>query len=402
MRLTNEMAKKLKEEFPVFVKDKGLVYLDSSATSQMPESVIDFMAEHYRYGRANVGRGVYPKSLEVSEKYARARGAVAKFINADPSEIIFVRNATEGINLLSRVVGKFLGGTNIVLTEMEHHSNLLPWQKLAKRRGFELRFIKIKEDFTLDLEDAKKKIDSGTVLVGLNHVSNVFGTVNDLTEFIELAKDFGAVTVVDAAQSVGHVKVDVEEINCDFLVFSGHKIFGPTGIGVLYGVKDLLDEMPPFMEGGGMVSKATFLDAEWQYPPLKFEAGTPNIGGALGLQKAIEFVSRIDVMEIGKWNKELVGYLIRNLKEISGVKVYAADAIINSGVVSFTVEGMTSHDVARKLGEKGICVRSGCHCCSPLMQTLGIEGTVRVSFYPYNTFEDIDFLVLELRKIISP
>lgn len=402
MRLTNEMALKLRAEFPIFNDKQGekFVYLDNASTSQMPNSVIDTLIDHFKSGKSNIGRGVYKLNREATDRYGKARGAVAKFINADPNEIVFTRNATEGINLLSRTIGRFLEGDNIVLTEMEHHANLLPWQQLAKRRRMELRFIRMKEDFTLDLEDAEKKIDSGTALVGMNHVSNVFGTINDLTEIIELAKDNGAITVVDSCQGVGHMPVDVEDINCDFMVFSAHKIFGPTGVGVLFGVYDLLAETPPFMEGGGMVSCADFREAEWNYPPLKFEAGTPNIGGAIAFAKSIEFAERIGLEEIAKWGKEMTMYAFRKMREVPGIKIYAADSIINSGIVSFTMPGMTSHELAAKLDGFGICVRSGKHCVHPILKKMGLEeGVARISFAPYNTTDEIDYLVQCLQEI---
>jgi cysteine desulfurase/selenocysteine lyase len=404
MRMTNEMALKLRLEFPIFNNGEGkFVYLDSASTMQMPYSVIDVISDHYKKGKSNVGRGVYDLNQRTTDKYAKARGAVAKFINADPNEIIFTRNATEGINLLSRTVGRFLEGDNIVLTEMEHHANLLPWQQLARRRRMELRFIKMKDDFTLDIEDAEKKIDKGTCLVGMNHVSNVFGTVNDLTEVIELAKDNGAITVVDSCQGVGHMPVDVQDLNCDYMVFSGHKIFGPTGIGVLFGVYDLLAETPPFMEGGGMVKDAEWNDAEWEYPPLKFEAGTPNVAGAIGFAKAIEFAERVGLEEIAKWNKDLTMHSMLKLKEIPGLKFYAADVALNSGIISFTLQGLGSHEVAKRLNEKGICVRSGKHCTHPVMKKLGLEeGVVRISFAPYNTKGDVDYLAECLRSITKP
>lgn len=401
MRITNRRAKRLKKDFPIFKNNKRLVYLDSAATSQRPRKVIEAINDFYKKDNANVGRGLYTLSEKAMERYNAARKTIAKFINADEKEIVFTRNTTESLNLLSYTLPSILkkGKDEIVLTEMEHHSNLVPWQQLAEKNRMKLKFIKMKPDYTLDYEDARKKITKRTAIISVTHVSNVLGTINDIEKLVELGKKRGAITIIDAAQSIQHLKIDVKKIGCDFLAFSSHKMLGPTGIGILYGKKELLEKLSPFNFGGGMIKKVTWKDADWEEPPEKFEAGTPNVAGAVGLAEAINYLEKIGVKNIAEWDKKLKNYTLEKLKEIPGIKIYNHGKNKSVGIISFNLKAIHPHDVAELLNEKRIAIRAG-HCCTmPLMKKLGISGVSRVSFSIYNTFEDIDLLVETLKKI---
>lgn len=401
MRITNRRAKRLKKDFPIFKNNKRLVYLDSAATSQRPRKVIEAINDFYKKDNANVGRGLYTLSEKAMERYNAARKTIAKFINADEKEIVFTRNTTESLNLLSYTLPSILkkGKDEIVLTEMEHHSNLVPWQQLAKENRMKLKFIKMKPDYTLDYEDARKKITKRTAIISVTHISNVLGTINDIEKLVELGKKRGAITIIDAAQSIQHLKIDVKKIGCDFLAFSSHKMLGPTGIGILYGKKELLEKLSPFNFGGGMIKKVTWKDADWEEPPEKFEAGTPNVAGAVGLAEAINYLEKIGVKNIAEWDKKLKNYALEKLKEIPGIKIYNHRENKSVGIISFNLKAIHPHDVAELLNEKRIAIRAG-HCCTmPLMKKLGISGVSRVSFSIYNTFEDIDLLVETLKKI---
>ena len=401
MRITNRRAKRLKKDFPIFGNNKRLVYLDSTATSQKPEQVIDFVRDFYRKGYANIHRGVYRLSEKATELYFKSKKIIADFINAEPEEIIYTGNTTESLNLLAYTISSLIkkGKNEIVLTEMEHHSNLIPWQQLAKRNKMKLKFIKIKADYTLDLKDAKKKITDKTAIVSLTHVSNSLGTINNVGEIVALGKKRGAITIIDAAQSVPHMRVDVKAIGCDFLAFSGHKILGPTGIGVLYGRKELLEKLSPFNFGGEMIKRVTRKNASWADVPMKFEAGTPNISGAIGLGMAIKYIQKIGIENIEEWEKTLLEYALSKLQDVEGIKIYNAGLSKSSGIISFNLKKIHPHDVAQLLDEKGIAIRAGHHCNMPLMKKLGISGTCRASFYVYNTLEDVDALVSALKKI---
>ena len=400
MRINNSVAKKLKKDFPIFKNHKDLVYLDNAATSQRPKSVIDSLINFYENSNANINRGIYTLSEEATNKYNESRRVVANFINANEKEIIFTKNTTESINLLSYTLESIIpqGKDEIVLTEMEHHSNLIPWQQLAKRNNMKLKFVKIKEDFTLDLEDAKKKITNKTAIFSFTHVSNTLGTVNPVKELVEYGKKKGAITIIDAAQSVSHMKIDVKDLDCDFFAFSSHKMLGPTGIGVLYGKKELLEKLPPFMFGGGMIKKVSFEESEWANIPEKFEAGTQNIAESIGLPKAIEYLQKIGLDNIRKWENELLNYAIKKIEKIGEIKIY--NSMRNtSAILSFNLNKIHPHDVASLLNDHNIAVRAGHHCNMPLMKSLGIKGTVRASFCFYNTKEDVDKLVNALKEI---
>ena len=401
MELTLQTIDKIKNDFPIFKNNPKLIYLDSSATSQRPKQVIKALKDFYERDNANVGRGVYTLAERAMEKYNKARKTIAKFINAEEKEIVFTKNTTESLNLLAYTLKSIIpkGKDEIVLTEMEHHSNLVPWQQLAKREGFKLKFIKMKENFTLDIEDAKEKITDKTAILAFTHVSNVLGTINPAKELIKLAKSKEALTIVDAAQSIQSLKIDVQDLNCDFLAFSSHKMLGPGGIGVLYGRKELLEKLEPFNFGGGMIKEVSLENSEFTNTPEKFEAGTQNIAEAIALAEAIEYLEKIGLENIHNWEKELVNYAIKKINEIEDIDIYHTKDKDYVGIISFNIKGIHPHDVASLLSDSGIAIRAGHHCAMPLMKKLEVTGTCRASFYIYNTFEDADSLVEALKKI---
>ena len=400
MLLNNDVAKKLKEDFPIFKNQKNLVYLDNGATTQKPNQVIKTISGFYEKYNANVARGFYKQAEQATEQYQNARKVVARFLNAMPEEIIFTHNATDSINSIAYAIESAIpeGRDEIVITEMEHHSNLIPWQQLAQRKDMKLKFIKVRDDFTLDLEDAMKKISKKTAIVSLTHVSNSLGTINPVSEIVKIAKSRGALTLVDATQSVPHMKVDVKEIGADFLVFSGHKMLAPTGVGVIYGKKEILARIPPFNFGGGMIKSVSMDSSEWAEIPEKFEAGTPNVASVVALAEAISYIDKIGVDNIHRWESELMKYLIESLKKVGDIIFYNAGLKNSSGILSFNIEGIHAHDIASILDSYGIAVRAGHHCNMPLMKRFEIPGTVRASFYFYNTYEDIDKLVEAVKK----
>lgn len=398
MEINNEIAKKLKEDFPIFKNNKGLIYLDNAATSQRPKRVIDSLVNFYEKDNANAGRGIHTLAEKAMENYSKARENIAKFVSADIKEIIFTRNTTESLNLLAYTMESIIpqGKDEILLTEMEHHSNLVPWQQLAKKKDFKLKFIKVK-DFKLDLDDFKEKLNEKTAIVSFVHISNVLGTVNPAKEIVNLAKSKGAITIIDASQSVQHTKVNVKEIDCDFLVFSGHKMLGPSGIGVLYGREELLEQLSPFNFGGGMIRKVDFENSIFADPPEKFEAGTQNIAEAVALSESVKYLEELGLDNIKMWESKLVDYCLKKLKEIQGINTYSSG---QGSLISFNLEGVHPHDIAELLNEDKIAIRAGHQCTMPLMKILGAKGGVcRVSFSIYNTFEDIDKLAESLKKI---
>ena len=400
MILNNTTVKKLKKDFPIFKNNKNLVYFDNASTTQKPKQVIDAINKFYEVSNANIHRGIYKLSQKATEKYGESKKTVAKFINAHPDEIIFTRSTTEAINLLSYTIESIIpkGKNEIVLTEMEHHSNLVPWQQLAKRNKMDLKFIKMKSNFTLDMEDAKRKITNKTAILSVVHVSNSLGTINPVKKIIRIARKKNVLTVVDAAQSVGHMKVDVKDLDCDFFAFSGHKILGPLGIGVLYGKRYLFENLQPFNFGGDMIKFVSLESAEWNTIPEKFEAGTQNIAGAIGLAEAIKYLKKIKIINIEKYEKELIQYLLKKIKKMKKIEIY--NSMKNTtGILSFNIRGVHSHDIASLLDDYNIAIRAGHHCTMPLMKKLKISGTARVSFYFYNTKEDIDKFLKALKEI---
>jgi cysteine desulfurase/selenocysteine lyase len=393
----------IREDFPILnrkIDDKRLVYLDNAATSQKPKQVIEAIREFYEVYNANVHRSVHRLSEEATEAYESSREAVAHFIGArSPREIVFLRNATEAINLVSRswAAYKMRAGDIIALTVMEHHSNLVPWQMVSTDKKLNLVYMDVREDGTLDEESVKLVMDRRPKLVAVTHASNVLGTLNDVKLICRMAREIGCISVVDAAQSVPHMPVSVEDLGCDFLAFTGHKMLGPMGIGVLYGREELLDEMPPFLGGGEMIRDVDLYDSSWNEVPWKFEAGTPNVEGAIGLRAAIEYLRRLGMENVLDHDKALLSYLLPRLEDIENLKVYGPrDTESRVGIVSFNVLGMHPHDLAMFLDTRGIAVRSGQHCCHVLMKRFNIPGTVRASFYIYNDLDDVEELLSAL------
>jgi len=393
---------KLRMDFPILEKKihgKLLNYLDSSATSLTPKPVLDKVNEYYNEYNANIHRALHSMGEKATEEYEEAHRKVAQFINAKMYEVIFTKNATESLNLLAYSLTKKLKkGDEIVVSEMEHHSNLVPWQQLAKEKKLKLKFIKVKDGRLVDVD---KVITKNTKIVSVTHISNVLGTINDVKEIGRIAHNNGALMVVDGAQSVPHIKVDVKELNCDFLVFSGHKMLGPTGIGVLYGKEELLNKMSPFLYGGDMILEVKFKDSKWNDLPWKFEAGTGPIAQGIGLGKAVEYLESIGMDKMKEYEEFLTEYALEKLKEIEDVEVYGVDnAKERSGVVSFNIKGIHAHDVSAVLDREGIAVRGGHLCAMPLVtQVLGQQSVVRASFYFYNTRQDIDNLVRGIKKV---
>uniref|UniRef100_A0A7V3ZTK4 Cysteine desulfurase n=1 Tax=candidate division WOR-3 bacterium TaxID=2052148 RepID=A0A7V3ZTK4_UNCW3 len=394
-------AKKIREDFPIFKKSPNLVYFDSAATSQKPRIVIETIKEFYEDYNSNIHRGVYSLSLEASKRYEEAHYKVAELINADKKEIIFTKNATEALNLVaySYAFYNIKEGDEIVTTIMEHHSNFLPWKKIAELKGAKLKFIKLNKK-TYELEFDEKIITEKTKIVALCFVSNFLGIINPVKEIIKIAKEKGAVVVLDGAQAVPHLPVDVKEIGCDFLAASGHKMLGPSGTGFLWGRKELLEKMEPFIVGGGAIENVKIDEVKWASIPWKFEAGTPIIAGGIALGEAAEYLKNIGMENVFEHEKELTNYCIERMKEIEEVEIYGS-SLKRVGVIPFNVKGADPHDIAGMLDSEGICVRSGRHCTHPLLDFLGIESSVRISFYIYNTVEEIDRFMEALKRIIS-
>jgi cysteine desulfurase/selenocysteine lyase len=388
----------IREDFPIL---KDITYLDSGATTQKPIEVIDAIANYYKNDNANIHRGAYDLSIRATQAYDNARSKVASFINAAKSqEIVFTRNTTESMNLVAYSYGlNNLKKDDIILISiMEHHSDLVPWQMVAKKTGAKLEYMYVNEEGIIP-EEELNKIRDGVKLVGITHVSNVLGTINPVKEITRRAHEVGAVAIVDAAQSVPHMKVDVQDIDCDFLAFSGHKMLAPMGIGVLYGKYDLLDKMTPFLFGGDMIEYVYEQDTTYAPVPTKFEAGTQNVEGAIGLAKAIEYIEKVGYDTIEKIEKDLLTYAMDELTKLEYVDIYGPkDINKHAGVISFNVKGIHPHDVASILDSEKVCVRSGNHCAQPLLNSMGIDSTCRASFYMYNTREDVDNLVKAIKK----
>ena len=387
----------VREDFPILdrtVHGKTLAYLDNAATSQKPRAVLDAVRVYYEHGNANVHRALHALGEEATAAFEQDRAKVQRFLNArSKREIVFTRGTTEAINLVASSWGDaFLKeGDVILLTDMEHHSNLVPWQLLCARKGCTLAFIPLTPEGALDLEAAESQWTDRIRLVALTHVSNVLGTVNDVKAITEMAHARGALVLVDGAQSVPHFRVDVADIDCDFLAFSGHKMCAPMGIGVLYGKEQVLDSMPPWMGGGEMISAVRREKSTWNELPYKFEAGTPNVEGAIGLGAAIDYLHSLEFPAIQAWEAELARYALARLREIPGLSIYG-NAPDRGAVISFNLGSIHAHDVAQYLDKEGIAVRAGHHCAQPLMRLLDIPGTARASFYFYNTLSEIDRL----------
>jgi cysteine desulfurase / selenocysteine lyase len=396
----------VRADFPILNQEapaRRLVYLDNSATTQKPQPVIDYLNRYYGLQNSNIHRGVYQLSEIATEAYEGARHKVQRFINAaDPREIVFTRGTTESINLVSETFGKMNvnEGDEILVTELEHHSNIVPWYLLARARGAKLRHAPIDQTGQIDVDAFAKLLNERTKMVAIAHVSNALGTVVPVKQLIALAHDRGIPVLVDGAQSAPHLPVDVQDLDCEFYAFSGHKLFGPTGIGVIYGKFDLLREMPPYQGGGSMIQKVTFDEITFAEPPTRFEAGTPDISGAIGLGVAIDYLAGLDMEGAFAHEHELVRYTTERLAEIPGLRIIgtASDKV---GVISFHMEDIHPHDVGTILDQDGIAIRTGHHCAQPIMEFFGIPATARISFAIYNTKADVDHLIAGLHKVVD-
>ena len=393
------------DNFPALhqsIGDKSLVYLDSAATTQKPQSVIDAVTRYYEHDNANIHRGVHTLSQRATQSYENARKSIASLLGANrPEEVIFVRGATEAINMIAQAWARprLVEGDEVLITEMEHHSNIVPWQIVCEQTGAILKVAPVFDDGSLDIEAYKLLLNEDTVLVSVAHVSNAIGTINPVQELCALAKEAGATTVVDGAQACGHLQVNFQEIDCDFYAVSGHKMFGPTGIGCLLGKYEVLQEMEPWQGGGDMILSVSFEETTWNDVPFKFEAGTPNIAGAIGLGAAVQFIEGIGYETMVSQEQELLAYGRGVLENIEGVTLVGASEH-NAGVLSFTVEGVHPHDVGTILDHAGVAIRTGNHCAEPLMRRFGLSATCRASLSVYNTTEDLDRLGLAVQEAI--
>lgn len=397
------MLEGIKKDFPVLnqiVNDEPLVYLDNAATTQKPLKVLAAIKDYYENDNANVHRGVHTLAERATEKYEAAREKVRQFINAKSTkEVLFTRGTTTSINWVAQFAGQILKtGDEIVISIMEHHSNIVPWQEVAKKTGAILKFVYLK-DGQLDMDDLRKKITNQTKFVSIAHVSNVLGTINPVEEITKIAHEHGAYMVVDGAQSTPHMAIDLQKMDVDFFAFSGHKMMGPTGIGVLYGKEELLNQFEPVEFGGEMIDFVYESHSTWTELPWKFEAGTPNIAGAIALGAAIDYIQELGIDQIHQHEIELIDYLMPKLQEIEGLKIYGTkDNVKRGGLIAFNIEGLHPHDVATALDMEGVAVRAGHHCAQPLLNYLETPATARASFYLYNTKADCDKLVEALKK----
>jgi cysteine desulfurase/selenocysteine lyase len=394
----------VRDDFPILATrlyGKPLVYLDNAATTQKPQAVIDRLTRYYAHENANVHRGVHSLSERATEAYERARQTVCRFLNAaDPQGIVFVRGTTEAINLVAQTYGRVHVGTGdeIVLTVMEHHSNIVPWQMLCEQKGARLRVVPMTDSGELRLDEYEALLSDRTRIVAVGHVSNALGTINPIRRIVEIAHARGVPVLVDGAQAVSHLAVDVQALDCDFYTFSGHKLFGPTGIGVLYGKPELLDGMPPYQGGGDMIRSVRFEKTLYNTLPYKFEAGTPNIAGAIGLSAAIEYLQLLGFERIAEHERDLLAHGTRALMNVPGLKL-TGTASEKAGILSFVLEGVHPHDVGTILDREGVAIRTGHHCCQPLMDRLGVPATARASLALYNTREEIDALASALSRV---
>ncbi len=397
-------VQRVRDDFPILrqkVRGKPLVYLDNAATAQKPRAVLDALQHYYAADNANVHRGVHLLSERATQEYEDARARIKGFLNAaDDREIIFVRGATEAINLVAQTYGRknVREGDEILITAMEHHSNIVPWQMLCEEKGAKLRVAPINDDGELLLDEFEKLLTPRTRIVSVVHISNSLGTVNPVKRIVELAHAHGAPVLVDGAQSAPHLPIDVRELGCDFFTFSGHKLFGPTGVGVLYGREALLEAMPPYQGGGDMIRTVSFEKTTYNSLPYKFEAGTPHIAGGVGLGAAVDYLQALDWEAVAAHEHDLLTYAIAALSEIPGLRLIGT-AREKAAVISFTLEGIHPHDIGTILDQEGVAIRTGHHCTQPLMDRLGVPATARASFAFYNTREEIDALVRGIYKV---
>ena len=399
-------VEQLRELFPILkrkVKGKDLVYFDNAATSQKPQSVVEAISNYYSTYNANIHRGLHTLADEATAAYEETRQTVKQFIGASShEEIIFTKGTTDGINLVASSWGRanLNHGDEIIISTLEHHSNIVPWQMIAEERGASIKVIPIDENGILDMDAFNKLLNAKTKLVSIIHVSNALGVINPVEEIISLAHQNGTLVMLDGAQSVVHLDIDVQKLDCDFMVFSGHKIYGPTGVGVLYGKKALLEAMPPYQGGGEMIKEVTFEKTTYNELPFKFEAGTPNIADVIALKTAIDFINQQGKSRMSAYEETLLVYATDKLKSIEGLKIIG-DVPNKVSVISFIIDGVHPQDLAILLDNQGIAVRTGHHCAQPLMKRLGIVGTTRASFAPYNTIAEIDILVSALHKALK-
>ena len=395
------LSEEIKKDFPI-LENSNLTYLDSGATTQKPKQVIEKIEEFYNKYNANPHRGAYSLSVEATNEYESARAKIAKFINASkPEEVIFSKNATESLNLIAYSYGleNLKKDDEVVISIMEHHSNLVPWQKMTKAKNAKLKYMYVNDNYEIFDEEIETKITKNTKIVGITYVSNVLGTINPVKKIIKQAHKMGAVVVVDASQSIPHMKLDVQELDADFVVFSGHKMLAPLGIGVLYGKKSILDKMTPFLMGGDMIEYVYEQETTFASLPNKFEAGTQNVEGVIGLAAAIDYIEKIGYEKIQEIEKEVVGYAKQELAKLDFLETYYTKNDENHmGVISFNIKGVHPHDTASVLDSYNVAVRSGNHCAQPLLRYLGKDSTCRASFYIYNTKKDVDNLVEALNK----
>jgi cysteine desulfurase/selenocysteine lyase len=395
----------LRRDFPIFAAHPDLVYLDSAASAQKPRAVIEAVTEFYRSGYSNIHRGAYPLAESATAAFEAARETLARFLGAQPEELVFTRSATESLNLLAATLPQaqnWLAGENLVLSEDAHHANLLPWQRVAQERGLEMRFVKSTPAGDTDLQNLAELVDAKTRAVALTHCSNVFGTILPAGEIAPLLrqKGSGAVFVLDACQSLPHLPSSTANLGCDFLVGSGHKLYGPSGIGFLWGRKELLATLPPYQLGGEMVRTATLESATWNDAPLRFEAGTPNIEGAVGLDAALRFLESIGMENVAEHSSELSLHARDRLEELPGIKILG-EPDPRSGIISFTAKDAHPHDIATLLGEREVCIRAGHHCAMPLHQRLGIPASCRISFGIYSEEQDVDRMARALAEVLK-
>ena len=388
----------IRRDFPVLTRrihNRPLAYLDSAASSQKPLAVIEAVSRYYATTHANIHRGVYTLSEEASLAYEQAHDRVSRFLHADFEEVVFTKNTTEALNLVAYAWGlhNLQAGDEVVLSQLEHHSNIVPWQQIARHTGAIVRYIRVTTQGKLDMEHAATLLGPRTKIVSVAHVSNVLGTINPVYELGQMAHAQGAILCVDGAQSIPHMAVDMRALDCDFFAFSGHKMLGPTGIGGLYGKRALLEKMEPFLAGGGMISEVTFEGASWNDLPWKFEAGTPPIAEGIGLGVATAYLQQVGMAAVQAHEHMLVSYALEQMQQVHDLELYGPEADARGGVVSFNLQGIHPHDMASILDQYGVAIRAGHHCAMPLMHVLGVNGTCRASFYMYNTFDEIDTLI---------
>lgn len=398
-------VEKLRAEFPILqqqVHGKPLVYLDNAATTQKPQCVINAVSQYYQITNSNVHRGAHALADQATAEFEGARETVARFINASREEIIWTRGTTESLNIVANCYGRsqLQAGDEVIISTLEHHANIVPWQQACLATGAVLKVIPLLADGSLDLAAFNNLLNNKTKIVAVAHVSNSLGTINPVAEIIKAAKQVGAITVIDGAQAIAHLSVDVKALDCDFYAFSGHKVYAPTGIGVLYGKKALLEAMPPWQTGGEMIETVSFEASTWNRLPYKFEAGTPNIAGAIGLGKALEWLSQQDQAAMHQHEQSLLRYANEKARDFAGLRLIGT-AANKLSVFSFLLDGAHPNDVGALLDQQGIAVRTGHHCTMPLMQSLAIPGTVRASFAPYNTLQEVDAFFVGLEKVVS-